>query len=82
MILLPPQVGAVPLPPAPHDPPDLADVVCAKYYEKSIEVATGVHIPDGPTPNDAARADIYKTQVVLALLADGMFSHYSKRVDD
>lgn len=39
MVLLPPQAGAVPLPPAPQDPPVLADVVHAKYYERDIEVA-------------------------------------------
>lgn len=60
-----------PLPPAPQDPPVLADVVRAKYYERRVETALGrLQIPNGPTSNDDARADIYKTQVILAHSAD------------
>ncbi|KAF8347962.1 hypothetical protein F5887DRAFT_954955 [Amanita rubescens] len=65
MIPLPPQAGTIPLPPAPQDPPVLADIVHAKYYKRSVEVGNALHAPN-ITPDDAARADIYKTQVVLA----------------
>jgi hypothetical protein len=41
MIPLPPQAGAIPLPPAPQDPPVLADVVRAKHYKRSVEEAIG-----------------------------------------
>ncbi|EDR15936.1 uncharacterized protein LACBIDRAFT_321028 [Laccaria bicolor S238N-H82] len=65
-IPLPPQAGAAILPPAPQDPPVLADVVRAKYYLRSVETSVRTHVPNGPTPDDEARADIYKTQVALA----------------
>ena len=41
MIPLPPQACAIPLPPAPQDPADFADVVLARSYQKSVDVAAG-----------------------------------------
>ena len=41
MIPLPPQAGAIPLPPAPQNPPVLEDVVHAKYYGRRVETAIG-----------------------------------------
>jgi len=41
MIPLPPQAGGIPLPPAPQDPPVLADVMHAKQYKRSVDSVTG-----------------------------------------
>lgn len=41
MIPLPPQAGAVPLPPAPQNPPTLGDVIRARSYQRDVEVAAG-----------------------------------------
>ncbi|KAF8222386.1 hypothetical protein L208DRAFT_1446391 [Tricholoma matsutake] len=65
-IQLPPQPAGVNLPAHPHDPPTLADIVAAKSYKTRVDVAFASQLPNAPTADDAARADVYRTNIITA----------------
>ncbi|KAF8800395.1 hypothetical protein BYT27DRAFT_7117675 [Phlegmacium glaucopus] len=65
-VQLPLQPAGVNLPPQPHDPPTLADVVAAKSYQARVDVAAASQAPNAPTTQDAAMADVYKTGIIMA----------------
>lgn len=44
-VQLPLQPAGVNLPAHPHDPPTLADVVAAKFYQAQVDVAVGQPLP-------------------------------------
>jgi len=57
--------GGIPLPPQPQNPPTLADVFSALTYQKTVDAA----YDNGQSNNvnyDMARAEVYKTEVVMA----------------
>jgi len=65
-IQLPLQPVGINLPAQPQDPPTLADIVAAKFYQAQVDVAVASQAVNAPTANDAARADMYKTDVIMA----------------
>ncbi|KAF8495738.1 hypothetical protein F5888DRAFT_1709685 [Russula emetica] len=69
-VQLPPQPAVVNLPAQPQDPPILLDVVAAKSYQAAVDVAVASQAHNAPTADDAARADVYKTNIVMAHSAE------------
>ncbi|KAM6504423.1 hypothetical protein JOM56_001366 [Amanita muscaria] len=66
-VQLPPQpAGHIVLPAHPQNPPILADVVAAKSYQARVDVAVASQAPHAPTSIDAAWADVYKTNIIMA----------------
>jgi len=60
--------GGILLPPQPQNPPTLADVFSALTYQSAVDTAHGqpVFQANSPSNNDKARAEVYKTEVVMA----------------
>jgi len=81
-VQLPLQPAGINLPAQPQNPPTFADVLAAKSYHDKVESAAGNFIRcglhtamqalNGPTADDSARADIYKTDIIMAHSAAGM----------
>ncbi|KAN0109213.1 hypothetical protein V8E52_009541 [Russula decolorans] len=75
-IQLPLPPAGVNLPAQPHSPPTLPDVVAAKSYQARVDVAVASasqpdsQAPNAPTADDAARADVYKTNIIMAHSAE------------